>query len=137
MNGIGVNDKSIVALMVKSTAEKKEFEERLDRYGYTNFKSMGYIDRFWFFVKEFFNMFGDYSKKSYRGVSKYTFIAMFTVPIYLVFPFDFISDYYDFIGIIDDFIILKFAFNQINSNVLNYVLWKKKSIVVKNVQGNI
>lgn len=71
-------------------------------------------------------MIASWVKRDYTDVSPKTIVALLAAVIYFVNPFDLISDFIPFIGLLDDFSILSYAITVFNKEIERFMDWERE-----------
>lgn len=78
----------------------------------------------WDNIQLFINCVRDWMSGEYRDISKSTIILVVAALLYLVSPFDIVSDFIPVTGLLDDITIIGFVFKKVAGDLESYKLWK-------------
>lgn len=80
----------------------------------------------WGNIQLFINCVRDWMSGEYREIPKSTIIIVVAALLYLVSPFDLVSDFIPLTGLVDDVTIIGFVFKQVSEDLEKYKIWKKE-----------
>lgn len=105
------------------------------KVGKTIRKARKIVDKFRFVPKlktaaghicDFCDLLADYFEGHYPNLSMSTIVALLAGLLYLVLPVDVIADFFPAVGWVDDAAVLAFVMAAEQSDVKEYLSWKKK-----------
>ena len=70
----------------------------------------------------------DYWKGKYREVSLPSILILVVAVVYLLSPFDFVSDFFPVLGIVDDMVLIVACLYFLEKDLYKYRRWKNKRI---------
>lgn len=72
-----------------------------------------------------------YSKGQYRAISWKGMASILGAFVYFINPFDLIPDFTPIIGFTDDFSILVWVYNSIQTEIDKFLLWEKSHLIAR------
>ncbi|MEL6810682.1 MAG: YkvA family protein [Bacteroidota bacterium] len=97
-----------------------ENEEKIHK----KFKSKGPIKKYLETAKRLFEMVKDYKNGNYREMPWYTIASVVMVMLYVLNPFDIITDLLPIVGYVDDAGVLALALKLIKNDFDGYLVWR-------------